>query len=217
MDRLWFGVDPFASFPTGLYAADLQGWNDDHPLLIQAVRQIKPRTVIEIGVWKGRSIITIGRTMRELGLDGVIVAIDTWLGSAEHWFNRDYNRSLRFEAGYPKLYHCFMQNMVAEELQNLVLPLPIDSVNGAEVLRGRGMVADLIHLDGAHDYRSVRSDLEVWWGLLRPGGCIVCDDYVEDGSAWPGLKRAVDEFVATCAPAGFEARYPKCLIVKPTS
>lgn len=212
--KLWYGQDPFTTFPRDLYAGDMQGWNTDHELLIRAVDMVRPATVVEVGVWKGRSVITMGRKMRQLNLEGVIIAIDTWLGSSEHWFDRAYNESLRFEAGYPKLYHCFMQNMIAEGLHDLVVPLPIDSVNAAEVLRGRNIQIDLLHIDGAHDYRSVRSDLDAWWPLIRPGGAIVGDDYVADGSTWEGLKRAVDEFVAEKKPFSFEASYPKCLICK---
>lgn len=214
IDRLWFGQDPFTHFPKGLYGVDQQGWNNDHPLLLQAIAKVRPAVVVEVGVWKGRSVLTIGRTMRTLGLHGVIIAVDTWLGSSDHWFDPANHRNLRFEAGYPKLYHCFMENMVTEGLADLVVPLPLDSVNAAVVLKGRGFTIDLMHIDGAHDYRSVKGDLAAWWPLIRPGGGIVMDDYVADGSAWDGLKRAVDEFVAAERPAVFEATFPKCFLQK---
>ena len=45
---------------------------------------MRPRIVVEVGVFKGVSVMFMGRRIRELGLDCAIIAIDTWLGSAEH-------------------------------------------------------------------------------------------------------------------------------------
>ena len=57
---------------------------------------------------------------------------------------------------------------------------------------------DFVYVDGRHDYKSVRADLENWWPKLRAGGIIAGHDYV-DGS-FPngefGVRQAVDEFFA---------------------
>jgi len=58
---------------------------------------------------------------------------------------------------------------------------------------------DWLYIDGNHLYEYVRQDLE--WSLrkTKPGGLITGDDY-RDGGWWDGgVKRAVDEFVATGA------------------
>lgn len=48
--------------------------------------------------------------------------------------------------------------------------------------------ADLIYIDGAHDYESVKKDIWMWKGRARK---ILCgDDYDEH---WEGVVRAVDE------------------------
>jgi hypothetical protein len=48
---------------------------------------------------------------------------------------------------------------------------------------------DLILVDAAHDYDSVKGDLDAWYPKIRTGGFVVCDDY-EPG--WPDVMRAVN-------------------------
>ncbi|MGA9380044.1 MAG: class I SAM-dependent methyltransferase, partial [Phormidium sp.] len=47
---------------------------------------------------------------------------------------------------------------------------------------------DLVFVDAAHDYDSVKADLLNWYPKIKPGGILLCDDY-ELG--WPGVMRAV--------------------------
>ena len=48
---------------------------------------------------------------------------------------------------------------------------------------------DFIFIDGAHDYKSVKEDVEHWFPKLKIGGYISGDDY-----AWPSVSSAVDEY-----------------------
>lgn len=48
---------------------------------------------------------------------------------------------------------------------------------------------DFVYIDAAHDYDSVKSDIETWIVKIKPGGMMAGDDY-----KWPGLSRAVGEF-----------------------
>lgn len=52
---------------------------------------------------------------------------------------------------------------------------------------------DLVFIDGAHDYESVRRDIEKSIASLKPGGLLVFHDYASGID--PGVTRAVDEFV----------------------
>jgi predicted O-methyltransferase YrrM len=58
---------------------------------------------------------------------------------------------------------------------------------------------DLIYLDADHRYWAVRQDLEAAAPKVRPGGIIVCDDYIVHdhiGNVECGVIPAVNEFVA---------------------
>jgi hypothetical protein len=55
---------------------------------------------------------------------------------------------------------------------------------------------DFVYIDARHDYESVKSDLELWYDKIRPGGFLAGHDYL-DGKLPAGdfgVKSAVDEF-----------------------
>ncbi|WP_342108661.1 class I SAM-dependent methyltransferase [Methylobacterium sp. SI9] len=212
---LWHGRDPFADPPADLRPADLQGWRSIHPYLEEAVIAVRPRVVIEIGTWKGASALFLARTMAEHDVAGSVIAVDTWLGAVDHWADAALFAELATEHGYPSLYRTFLANVVREGMTDRIVPLPLDSVNAAELLRLRGIAADVIHLDAGHEEASVAADLRAWWPILRPGGLLIADDYDSTGGRFPGVTRAVDAF---CAEAGVQGPWSlrgKCKFIKP--
>lgn len=211
VDKLWHGIDPFREFPVERYASDTQGWNSHHKYLVEAIDTFAPRIVVEIGVWKGGSVLTMAQRMKNAELDGVVIAVDTWLGSSEIWSNKELFDGLRVKNGYPTLIKTFITNIIQFGLQDYVILLPLDSVNAACLLRDMDIHPDVIHIDGGHAYDVVSADLKVWWDLLRPGGILIGDDY----EAWPGVHRAFDDFFGALGLAPFEYEGNKCRIVKP--
>lgn len=196
LDKLYQGQEPFAD-EVSLDRVDPQGWASDHPYLTRAVDEVRPNVVVEVGVWKGGSVATLARRMKELQLDGAVIAVDTWLGAFDHWLSAEWFSHLRFERGYPTIYQTFRANMVSEGVEGYVLPMPLDSVNAGHVLRHNGVFADIVHIDGAHDYQSVMADLSQWWTILRPGGILIGDDYHASGPTWPEVRRAFQDFFKT--------------------
>ena len=201
--KVWRGIDPFGSFPVNLYRSDTQGWGSTHPYLTEHIGSIRPRIIVEIGVWKGGSVLSMASKIRELGINGVVLAVDTWLGAWDHWIQDEWFAQLAFDHGYPTINRVFMYNVMREQLQQQVVPLPLDSLNAARVLQHFGYRPDIIHLDGAHDFESVSADLRVWWPLLRPGGLLIADDYYEH-THWPGVKQAFDSFFSPGRPTPIE-------------
>ena len=224
LDTLFFGRDPFAGFPFQDTPRDLQGWHSGHPYLSRAIEQVRPRVVVEVGVWKGASVVTMARAMQRLKLDGVIIAIDTWLGSAEH-YKEKFIADMDFEFGHPRLYRKFLANICHEGLTDYVVPLPLDSINAYELLKQRGVRPDVLHIDAGHDYASVMADLQAWWPQLTPGGVLIGDDYFKAGfvqgligkEKWPEVRQAFDEFFAANAHTVFESGDGKCYVGKPGS
>ncbi len=199
VEKIYRGIDPMLFFQPSASDIDFQGWQSDHPYLKDAVKLVKPQLIVEIGVWKGCSAITMAKECKRQSLDAVVVAIDTWLGSVEHWLDQRFYPSLKIKNGSPTIFETFMTNVCAASVADFVLPFRVDSLNGFQVLRKLGVLADVIHIDAGHDYDSVQKDISSWWTLLKRGGVMVVDDYMvdEDGNAkkWPDVKRAVDEHV----------------------
>lgn len=220
VDHLFFGRDPLKDVAAGVIETDLQGWQSQHKYLTEAIKAVAPSVIVEIGVWKGGSVATMARALKAADADAVIIAVDTWLGSSEHYLEAGFAQSLNFENGYPQLYRQFAANICNEGLRDYVLPLPLDSLNAFEVLSTRQVTPDIIHIDAGHDYASVMADLKAWWPLLRPGGVLIGDDYHaerfgKDKGKWPGVRKAFDEFFAAQAHTSFKSGKGKCMVRKP--
>ena len=214
IETLWRGRDPFAGFPSNLYQHDLQGWYAQHPYLTEAMDAVRPALVVEIGVWKGASVLTMAGRLRELGLDAALIAIDTWRGSWEHWtIYPEWFDHLSMAHGQSKMMHKFMGNVVETGLTDIIVPLPLDSLNACHVLAHYGLRPDVIHLDGGHDYEAVISDLRHWWPMLADDGLFIGDDYRHNGD-WPGVRRAFDEFFEELGRMPIEHHDGKCRVYK---
>ena len=180
--------------------------------------ETRPAIVVEIGVWKGASVVTMAKEMQRQKLDAVVIAVDTWLGSSEHYMWEKFIPDLDFEFGYPRLYHKFAANICNEGLQDIVVPLPLDSINGFQLLKENGIRPDVLHIDAGHDYMSVMGDLKAWWPQLNPGGVLVGDDYFKSWlgkGKWPEVRQAFDEFFAATPHTKFESGDGKCYVGKP--
>lgn len=218
LGQLFFGRDPLKDFPAHRSPTDLQGWHSQHPYLARAIAEVKPKIVVEVGVWKGASVVTMAKEVQRQNLDTAIVAIDTWLGSSEHYLWEKFIPDLDFEFGYPRLYHKFAANICNEGLAGIVVPLPLDSINGFQLLKEKGIRPDVLHIDAGHDYMSVMGDLKAWWPQLTPGGVLIGDDYFKSWlgkGKWPEVRQAFDEFFAATPHTRFESGDGKCYVGKP--
>lgn len=54
---------------------------------------------------------------------------------------------------------------------------------------------DFVFIDAAHDYKSVKNDLEAWVPKVKKGGIVSGHDYYRGSSGRMGVIEAVDEFV----------------------
>jgi hypothetical protein len=202
------GTDVYAGLDPVL-PSDLQGWNSSHPIFNEIISNDRPSVIFDVGVWKGGSTISLANLVRENGDDGVIVAIDTFLGSPEHWDRTGQWDNFQ-KNGRPLLYEQFLSNVLRAGFQDLVIPLPQTSENAAVILTNRGISAKLIHIDAAHEYDPVMRDIRLYWSLLEPGGYLIGDDYV---ACWPGVVRAANEFAESIGQP-LTVSDPKWLIKK---
>lgn len=192
----------FADLDVAGHAVDTQGWMDDRfratfAAFLEPRDRARPLTVVEVGTWKGRSAFAMAEIAKSLGFARTtILCVDTWLGAPEFWTwgLNDPTRGLSFRRkdGYPTVFYTFTRNAKALAHDDVIAPLPISSVQGADVLAHYEILADVVYVDAAHEYDSVRADLRAYWDRVAPGGVLFGDDY----ACWPGVTRAVDEFAA---------------------
>jgi predicted O-methyltransferase YrrM len=170
---------------------DLTGWGGDDPFFEKIICQQKPKTIIEIGSWKGQSTITMGTALKKHDLlDSKIFCIDTWLGSLEFYtyYANTPERNLIAKNGYPQIYYQFLSNVVHSGLQEIIIPVPNTSQIGLKILKNQNINPDLIYIDASHEEDDVYQDLLASWNYMRQG-IVFGDDH-----AWQGVLNAIDRF-----------------------
>lgn len=166
---------------------DITGWHGTKSIFADLIDEVKPQHIIEVGTWKGQSAITMAKHIKSNGLDCRITCVDTWLGALEFWtwMNETKERDLMLHHGYPQIYYQFLSNVVHSGVQNIILPMPLPSSLAWKVIKE---TAQLIYIDGSHEYDDVKSDCMNFWNLLDDGGIMFGDDI-----SWSGVGRAVKE------------------------
>lgn len=209
--KLLYGHDVWAGFEPAPTTREPEGWNGNHPSLKRLAGAPGSKIVIDVGVWKGQSTITMAQSIRRAHIDGCVIAVDTFLGSTEHW---DPQRQLFTRVhGLPDLYRTFLSNVHRAGACDYVVPMPQTSFAAAHILRDLGVRAAIVHIDAAHEYQEVLRDAQEYWELLEPAGYLIGDDYHEE---WPGVVRAAGELSARLAlPLTIEP--PKWILQKPAA
>lgn len=176
------------------FEVDLQGWGSEHPIFNEAIRLSQPKTIIEVGTWKGASAHNMINICNKSGLKTDIICIDTWLGSNDTlWIDPGHRHSLQLKSGYPQIFWQFVYNMIEAEVMESVYPLPMTSTAAYYLLKRFGLQVDLIYVDAGHEHDEVYTDLSLYYNLLRPGGVLFGDDY---SAGWPGVVSATNQFIA---------------------
>lgn len=183
-------------------AVDVHGWNSDHPYFAKLIAEVNPALIIEVGTWKGRSAINMAELSKgRMGMCEVsgasvpmpppIVCVDTWLGGIDHYLSKQPIDDRRLDAhGSPRLYELFLKNVAGTPHAGRIHPLRQTSNNAAKILAHQKIVADLIYIDGSHEYDDVYADLCAYVPLLSESGRIFGDDF----RSFPGVFAAVVRF-----------------------
>lgn len=102
------------------------------------------RRFLEVGGWLGDSTVIPGRRTRERG--GKLFCVDRWRGTVD--------TPLGVIAVRNDVHAIFRRRIVAEGLEETVVPIRADSNTGLEVLASGRF--DLVFIDGDHRYEQAR-------------------------------------------------------------
>jgi hypothetical protein len=155
--------------------------------IAKALEKIGCKYGIEIGVRKGGNSKQL--LQNKLFSEGKFVALDCWKEVLERpTFNDANYKQTELDKQYDSVVNMFKDRSYVEVIRDF-------SVEGSE--RFEDSYFDFIYIDAAHDYRSVKEDLEAWWPKLKPGGILSGHDYFEDKRVWRkeevGVYKAVNE------------------------
>ncbi len=131
--------------------------------------------IVEIGSWKGKSTIWMGKGS-ESGPKSTIYAIDPHTGSPEQ---------IQPIWTFPE----FEKNVAQAGLTSLIQPILKTS---SEAARTFDQPIDLLFIDGAHGESFVRKDAELWLPKVKIGGTVAFHDSF---IGWPGVRKVAHEYL----------------------
>lgn len=141
--------------------------------------------VLEIGSFNGASAVAMGYALKER--NSSIYCIDPW----SNYLGQD-----DFSCTAPerinddkKIIDSFMKN--TDFLGSHIKMMRGLSADFAGMIAGQNF--DLIFIDGAHDYNSVRFDILACMAALKPGGLLTGHDFHSLGH---GVRKAVNELLS---------------------
>jgi predicted O-methyltransferase YrrM len=141
--------------------------------LAAIVLGLRPKMVVELGVWMGGSAIPIAMALRCLGA-GQLIAVDAW--SAEASTSGQVDAHLKWWGdmgvdGHEQAFRTFMARLEKHDI----------SADRCQVVRKRTDEAevpasiDVLHHDANHGPQAV-IDIDRWAPSIRVGGILVIDD-----------------------------------------
>lgn len=166
-------------------AQKIFGWMSDEELLWLAKKAKDRKCIVEIGSFHGRSTRAIADNTF-----GQVFAVDTWKGAPE--------QARLFAKETRNAYTAFGYNLDDHIASLHVQAIRKDSLTAAAEWP-KNIQPDMIFIDAAHDYESVKADILAWREILAPGGILCGHDYgptadVPAGDVW-GVTQAVEELV----------------------
>jgi predicted O-methyltransferase YrrM len=205
------GKSPYEGYPVDSWKGT---WYNDpgaaREIFTKAIEMAKPGVVIEVGSFVGESAIHMGRIIKSMSLDAVIICVDTWMAGIDHY--KGAPEKIRHHFGRADLYYKFIANVIQHGMQDVILPLSIDSLNGSRVLKHFGIQADLIYVDGSHEKGDVFRDYEAYWDLVRPGKVLMVDDLTNH---FPGVVHDFDKFLKKIKITPVLTEGEKAILIKP--
>lgn len=172
--------------------ADIQGWNSESPLFEKLIRETKPKVIVEVGVWKGASLIHMAKLCKAAGLLTVLFGVDVWYGQVGDMIT-EVPLPLPKHWARPTLYQQFILNVKLSGHDDCIIPVWQHAKWGAKCLATWDFKADLIYIDADHDEGPCLDDLRNYWPILNRGGVMFGDDY-SPGAC--GVPQAVQRFSA---------------------
>ncbi|MEI6240815.1 MAG: class I SAM-dependent methyltransferase [Planctomycetia bacterium] len=183
--------------PTPGYEFTSDWFTHVEPTWRELTRDVKPRVILEIGSFEGRSACWMIDTLPGLAGAGIdLVCIDRWA----HGPGRQPDPGAPVE-GNP-VEERFDRN-VSRAVKKASHPVTVRKIKGPSImglakllLDGRSGSFDMVYVDGGHGAPDVLADAVLAFRLLRVGGLMIFDDYL-----WANDRVRPDDILRTPKPA----------------
>ena len=155
------------------YESDVTSWHPHREFAFELIKNHKPQIIVELGVHYGDSYFTFCQSCEELELDTQLYGIDHWLGDEQAGL---YGEEV-FEtvSSYNEEFYSGKSTLLRMGFEEALQQFEDGSI-------------DLLHIDGNHEYESVKKDFANWLPKLKKGGLILMHDILVEREDY-GVKK----------------------------
>lgn len=177
----------------------MDGWCDPAKAnhVFDMVVEKDPTTIVEIGVFAGRSLIAFALGLDKVGRDGTVVyGVDPWTAS-DAVCNNEKEEAITewwFHVDYPRMQRQCQQTVNELGMTDRVRLVQKTSIEAYADIPGE---IDMLHIDGNHSQWDSSRDVTVWVDRVKTGGIIYLDD-----ADWLSTKTAQELMLLKCKKLG---------------
>jgi len=150
------------------------------------VAEKKYRVLVELGTWKGHSIMYLAKKLKQQNYDFDLYGVDLFDDSPIH--ENKGNEYLKPQMKY--LWDVYNENLIRSNVREVVKDIKKNSWEAANEFENESV--DFIFIDADHKYESVVKDIQAWLPKLKVGGVMSGHDYTQPTA---GVKKAVEELL----------------------
>lgn len=171
------------------------GWctPENAKIFASVVYALRPETVVEIGVYGGRSLISMALVLKELG-SGTIYGVDPWSAKASVEGQQGEHKTWWGNLNHDEIFKHFEDSVNKVGVRNCVKTIRLTSDEWDPPKN-----IDILNIDGNHGIQAIR-DVNRYAVNVRVGGICFMDDL-----DWPG--GAVMKGVERLKTIGFQKLY----------
>ena len=163
------------------YESQITSWHPHRDFAYNLIKKYKPRVIVELGVHYGDSYFTFCQACEELELETQLFGIDHWQGDEQTGFYED--EVFAAVSSYNEEFYPEQSTLLRMEFEEALQRFEDGAI-------------DLLHIDGNHEYESVKKDFENWLPKLQKGGLILMHDILVEREDY-GVKKLWEEIART--------------------
>lgn len=181
----WFNMRDELKKLIGDTVSKMEGWCSEEKAVAMAelILESFPKTVVEIGIFGGRSLVPQAMALKEMGA-GVIYGMDPWqLDAAIEGDNGKVNDDWWIKnVKLNEIHQLCMAEIWNHKLEQSCVVIRSGSQFCVNLFRK----IDILHIDGNHSELTSCRDVQLYVPKVRKGGFIWFDD-----TDWSTTKKAV--------------------------
>lgn len=183
------------------YLPPLDGWTEPDRAceMAELVCQIKPKVIVEIGTFGGRSAIAMAFALRHVNKGGKIYCLDPWrLDYAKEGEWKDNQEWYEKNVDLHVIHRTCMEAIWSHNIDEWLVVIRAASQHCADLFPQ----IDLLLVDGNHSEIASYRDVELYVPRVRKGGFILMDDLdwsvPVDGQPVNSTRKAADFIKSNC-------------------